>query len=197
MSTSLVIGNGESRSELNIASFTKDYISIGCNAIHRETVVDHIVCCDRRMVEEAIVSKNTITSSIYVRPDWYNYFRKIKKDKRIKQVPELPYSGNLNQDNPIHWGSGPYAVLLGATLNPSVMLVGFDLYGIDDKVNNIYKGTQNYKDSNASAVDPAYWIYQIGKVFQSFPDTEFVIWNNKDWKMPKTWRWSNVRLEIL
>lgn len=197
MSATLVIGNGESRSNINIKEFSKDYVSIGCNAIHRETTVDHLVCCDRRMVEEAVVSDNTSRTSIYVRPDWFHYFRKIKKDKRIIQVPNIPYKQINKQDDPIQWGSGPYAVLLGASMDTTVMLLGFDLYGTDNKINNVYKGTPNYKDSDSSAVDPAYWIYQIGKVFQSFPNTEFVIWNNQSWELPKAWRRSNVCLEKL
>ena len=197
MSASLVIGNGESRANINIQEFAKDYISIGCNAIHRETVTDHLVCCDKRMVEEAIISKNTHNTPIYVRPDWYRYFRKIRKDKRINQVPDLPYCGDTKKDDPIHWGSGPYAVLLGANLGSSVMMLGFDLYPVNEKVNNIYKGTPNYKSADSNPVDPSYCIYQISKVFRSFPQKEFVIWNTRNWEMPNSWGLPNVRLEIL
>jgi len=197
VSAALVIGNGESRSTVDIKEFSKDYISIGCNAIHRETVVDHLVCCDRRMVEESVISENTTRTSIHVRPDWYKYFRKIRKDKRIQQVPDIPYQGNLKQDQPLHWGSGPYAVLLGASLSDTVMMIGFDLYPVQDKVNNVYKGTPNYKSANSSPVDPSYWIYQIGKVFSCYSDHEFIIWNKSHWTMPRDWKKPNVRVEIL
>lgn len=197
MSASLVIGNGESRKDVNIRAFSKDYISIGCNAIHRETVTDHLVCCDRRMVEEAVVSENTTTTSIYVRPDWFHYFRKIRKDKRIVQVPNLPYTGTNRQDQPLQWGSGPYAVLLGANVGSSIMMFGFDLYSSNDKINNIYKGTENYRPTESAPVDPSYWIYQIAKVFKHFPHKEFIIWNKQDWKLPREWNKPNVKLEIL
>lgn len=196
MSTALVIGNGESRQHINIPKFARDYDTIGCNAIHRDGVVDHIVCCDRRMVEEAIVSENTKNTEIYVRPDWYNYFRKIRKDKRVNQVPEIPYKGTQKQDRPLQWGSGPYAVLLGASKSyEAVMLLGFDLYPSNNKVNNIYKSTPNYKDKDTNPVDPSYWIYQIGKIFSYYPDKQFIIWNNEDWKMPREWQKSNVQFE--
>ena len=197
MSAVLVIGNGESRIDINIGTFTKDYISIGCNAIHRESVVDHLVCCDRRMVEEAIISENTKNTEIHVRPDWYRYFRKIRKDKRICQVPDLPYNGNQRQDQPLHWGSGPYAVLLGASLGSSVMMIGFDLYSKNNKINNVYKETTNYRPASSQPVDPNYWIYQISKIFKHFPNKEFIIWNDKDWKLPREWNKPNVKLEIL
>ena len=48
----LVIGNGESREniDLNKINTTK----VGCNAIMRDFFVDHLICVDRRMVEESI-----------------------------------------------------------------------------------------------------------------------------------------------
>lgn len=195
----MVIGNGESRKNLNLKDFSKDYTLIGCNAIHRDVEVEHLVCCDRRMVDEAVKSSNTSHTKIYARPDWFKYYRKIQKDKRIHQVPDLPYQGNLKQDDPVHWGSGTYAVLLAATLSKSesVLLVGFDLYPVNERVNNIYKGTQHYKDSKSQAVDPSYWIYQIGKVFQHFSDTNFIVFNDLNWEMPKTWKHPNVSFEVL
>jgi len=195
MTTALVVGNGESRNSVNLTKFIEDYETIGCNALHRDYVVDHLVCCDRRMVEESIESNNTINTQIYVREDWFRYFRKIRKDKRINIVPDLPYPGKLKQDLPINWGSGPYAVLLGALLQPSVMLLGFDLYPTDDKVNNIYKGTPNYAPASANPVDYKYWVYQIGKIVKHFPETEFIIFNYPDWKMPREWKYPNVRFE--
>jgi len=197
MSTVLVIGNGESRSNVCIKNFSKDYISVGCNAIHRETVTDHLVCCDKRMVEEAVISENTHNTAIHVRPDWFRYFRKIRKDKRIVQVPELPYQGDTKKDDPIHWGSGPYAVLLGANLGSTIMLLGFDLYSVSGKFNNLYKDTPNYKSADSSAIDPCLWIYQISKVFKHFPNKDFIVWNTRNWQMPKEWKHPNVKIEIL
>lgn len=151
------------------------------------------------MGEEAIVSENTSNTKIYVRSDWFNYFRKIKKDKRIHQVPELPYKGNTKADDPIHWGGGPYAVLVAAQLEhvETIILVGFDLYSKNERVNNLYKGTKNYKDKNSQPVDPSYWIYQIAKIFQYYPKKSFIIFNDRKWEMPKSWKQKNVSFEIL
>jgi len=38
----LVIGNGESRSGININSI--DQVKVGCNAVYRDYKVDHLIC---------------------------------------------------------------------------------------------------------------------------------------------------------
>ena len=193
----LVIGNGESRKNLDLNIFKNHFTIVGCNALHRDMEVDHLICCDRRMVEEASAGINTVNTKIYVRPDWFRYYRKIQKDKRINQVPDLIYEGNLKQDNPVHWGSGPYAVLLGATLSKRVRLLGFDLYSKTKTVNNIYKDTANYDPSTKTAIDPRYWIHQIAKVFECFPNNKFTIYCDYNWDCPKVWNYPNVSLDFI
>jgi hypothetical protein len=194
----LVIGNGESRRRINLDAFKHTHLLVGCNALHRDLVVDHLVCCDQRMVREALENPATANTVIHVREGWHHYFRKIEKNKNVKLLPDLPYQGSLRPDNPIHWGSGPYAVLVAAQLNlPVVSLVGFDLYGRQDVVNNMYKGTNNYSHPTSSAVDPSYWIYQIGKLFSLFPHIQFNIINTEGWKMPTEWQHDNVKKESI
>jgi len=193
-----VIGNGESRSNIDLNSFKVDHILIGCNAVHRDITVDHLVCCDRRMVEEAIKNPANARTDVYVRNDWFKYYRKIEKLKNIHIVPELPYSGELKQDKPEHWGSGGYAILLAACLEfKDIKLVGFDLYSTNNKVNNIYKGTENYAKPESHSVDHSYWVYQIAKVFKYYPESKFTIVNNSNWQMPKEWQYSNVEFETI
>ena len=112
-------------------------------------------------------------------------------------MPHLPYKGTLRMDNPFQWGSGPYAVLLGAKLSKNIKMIGFDLYSTNEHVNNIYKDTLGYDASTKNAVDPRYWIHQIEMVFKYYPKTKFTIYNNKDWKCPKNWLFENVSLDII
>jgi uncharacterized Rossmann fold enzyme len=191
----LVIGNGESRKDINLDIAIKDYeIVVGCNAIHRDFIPDHLVCCDNRMVKEAL--QNPSVKKIYTREKYYQEHRKIAKHKNVLRLPSLPYQGYQRVDDPVHWGSGPYAVLLAADLGAeSVDLIGFDLYSNNDKVNNVYKGTENYSRSNYQAVDPAYWILQIKQVFKNFPDKKFRVFNNLNWKPPRDWLCDNVSFE--
>ncbi len=195
MSTALVIGNGESRLKFNWLEISYNNL-IGCNAIHRDITVDHLICCDRRMVHEACENPNTQNTSIYVRPSNYHYFRKVRKQKNIKQLPDIPFTGEYKKDQPDHWGSGPYAVLVAAQNEDSeIVLIGFDLYSQNGKVNNVYKGTNNYNKSDSQAVDYSYWIHQIAQVFRYHPDKKFLILNQRDWILPREWTLDNVQFK--
>lgn len=81
----LVIGNGESRKgiDLNKHFDTK----VGCNAVHRDYYVDHLICVDRRMVQQAIDANVNETSIVYTRSDWIDSY---KSKQKVKQVPKLP-----------------------------------------------------------------------------------------------------------
>ena len=49
-----VFGNGESRTSVNIDKL--EGTKVGCNAIYRDYTMDHLICVDRRMVQEALES---------------------------------------------------------------------------------------------------------------------------------------------
>jgi hypothetical protein len=187
-----VFGNGESRTSVNIDNLSG--IKIGCNAIYRDYSMDHLVCVDRRMVQEALSNNTNQHSYIYTRHDWISQFNAT----RVRTVPELPYVGAERWDESFQWGSGPYAALLAAKLckGTVVRLIGFDLYSNTQTVNNIYKGSSNYNSADKRAVDPRYWIHQIGKVFESFPNTRFIIYND-DFELPKSWKHPNVSLDTI
>ena len=196
VSGTLVLGNGESRKGLDLAHIYPHYTIVGGNAVHRAMVVDHLVCCDRRMVLEATEGKNTKDTKIYVRGENYQYFRKVRKDKRINSVPYISPKDEQKHNQPINWGSGPYAVLVAATLeSDNITLLGFDLYGNNDKVNNLYKGTNNYADADTHPIDPSYWKIQIGEVFKNHPHKNFTIKNMHEWDFPPIWQKPNVHFE--
>lgn len=188
----LVIGNGESRKgiDLNKHFDTK----IGCNAIHRDFHVDHLICVDRRMVQQAIDANVNETSTVYTRSDWIDSY---KNKQKVKQVPKLPYEGTERWDEPFQWGSGPYAVLLAAGLAKEVKLLGFDLFSETKNVNNIYKDTDGYNESTKNAVDPRYWIHQIGMVFKLYNKCKFIIYQKNNWNLPKAWKYTNVSVDTL
>jgi len=187
----LVIGNGESRSHIDLAQ--ADCVKVGCNAVLRDYKVDHLICCDRRMVQEAVNANYNKHAKIYTRKDWIDYFRRYEN---VYTVPDLPYQGSQRWDDPFHWGSGPYAVLLAAQLSTGHCdLVGFDLYGNGKLVNNLYKNTENYAKSVSRNVDPRYWIVQIAKVFELFPQIQFTVYNHNDWICPDIWKKHNIKVD--
>lgn len=195
MTPILVIGNGESRRSIDLTLLREKFTLVGCNAIHRDLKVDHLICCDRRMAEEATNNLNIADTLVYVRDAWFKYFRKIKKNKNIRCVPDLPYQGEVKYDKPDNWGSGCYAILLAASMSSEVFIIGFDLYGSNNKVNNVYKNTPNYSKQDSAAVDPSYWIHQISQIFKYHPNTTFTVVNSPDWIMPREWQRENVKFQ--
>ena len=189
----LVIGNGESRHGIDIDLITDQ--KVGCNAIHRDFKVDHLICVDRRMVQEAIDEGVNYNSIVYTRKDWASDYMKLHK--RIREVPELPYVGSDRWDEAFQWGSGPYAVLLGAKLSKEISMIGFDLYSHTTTINNIYKDTKGYDAGTKRPVDPRYWIHQIGKVFEIYSKRKFTIYQKDNWTIPKAWKHANVSLDSI
>jgi len=186
----LVIGNGESRRSIDLENYRNDYVLVGCNAVHRDLEVDHLVCCDKRMAEEA--ANATGYPTIYTRTDWIAYFKSTYPN--VEQLPELPYSGTLKQDQPINWGSGVYALLLATALPvDTITVIGFDLYPTNNTVNNIYKDTVNYAKSNSKPVDYSYWVYQIAKLIELNPNKTFQFVNDETWAIPSEWKKFNVQ----
>lgn len=185
------IGNGESRKIIDIDKLQGP--KVGCNAIYRDYHIDYLVCVDRRMMQEAIDADANINSLLYTRPDWFQQFKTI----HVRRVPDLPYKGDQRWDEPFQWGSGPYAVLVASMYAKEryVNLIGFDLTSKTETVNNIYKSTPNYDDASKRAVDPRYWIHQIGMVFKCFPKIDFTIYQDAEWVLPKAWNYSNVKVD--
>lgn len=145
------------------------------------------------MVDEVVNHPNSSKANVHVRDDWFHYYRKIKKNKNVICLPEIPYSPKYKQDDKRNWGSGTYAVLLAAQMNyKNIFLIGFDLYPINNMVNNIYKDTANYSPGNRQPVDPSYWIYQIAQTFSLYSNINFTVLNHQDWNMPIEWLRPNV-----
>lgn len=197
--SAIVIGNGESRQSINIQKLTGRITLIGCNAVHRDAIVDHLVCVDRRMIEEAVANVNTSKTIIYVRDHSYDFFYNIQNRKNISLVPSIPNQSPDRIDQSRNWGSGSFALLIGSQLSQvnKIYVLGFDLYGIGSSVNNLYKNTKNYANETSHAINPDYWIRQASKIFKLNPNKEFIIINQSSWKIPAEWQLDNVRPELI
>jgi len=190
MNKIVAIGNGESRQDIDCSKIHS--VTVSCNAYMREYIPHHLICVDKRMMEEAVANKHNQHACLYTRPEW---IEKYKKYERVFAVPALPYDGEERPDQPFQWGSGPYSVLLAAKFSKDVHMIGFDLWSKTGQVNNVFKGTKNYDPVDKKAVDPRYWIHQIAKVFENFSDRKFIVYNKEDWIMPDNWKYSNVYLD--
>ena len=76
-----VFGNGESRTSVNIDKL--EGTKVGCNAIYRDYTMDHLICVDRRMVQEVLTNDANQHSYIYTRQDWLSQFNAV----RVRTVP--------------------------------------------------------------------------------------------------------------
>jgi hypothetical protein len=179
-----VIGNGQSREGFALNQL-KDF-TIGCNAIHRDFTCDEYVAVDRRMVDEILRNDKNKGCPIYTREDWVDQY---KKRNNVLSLPALPFSGVNKSDQPFHWNSGPYAILVAALKNPEqITLLGFDLWSKTSFVNNIYKGTPNYAGAHDRRVTPDFWIYQLSKLFNHFNNIQFVQMQLENWRIPDQWK---------
>ena len=91
-----IIGNGESRRGFDLSPLKDFSTVIGCNALHRDYMLEYVVCCDKHMCQEAAnsVSKKT---TIFTRANWFAQFQFWPN---IKKLPELPYTGDQRKDDP-------------------------------------------------------------------------------------------------
>ena len=178
-----IIGNGESRLGFDLAPLKKISTVVGCNAQFRDYVFDYFVCCDKHMCQEAAntVGKNT---TVYTRKNWASQFAMWQN---VKSLPDLPYEGDQRQDEPFHWGTGPYAGVVALEFKPkAIFMLGFDLHPLEKgKINNVYKDTTGYTYIKRP-VDPRYWIHQFSKLFE-LNNTRWIIVNQEGWEMPKEW----------
>jgi hypothetical protein len=178
-----IIGNGESRRGFDLTVLKQFSTVIGCNAQFRDYNFETFVCCDKHMCQEAAntVGKNTL---IYTRKDWASQFAIWPN---VKPLPDLPVEGDERADEPFHWGTGPYAGVLGLTYKPkAIFMLGFDLYSVNNAVNNVYKDTKGYQYIKRP-VDPRYWIHQFQKLFE-LNNCRWILINHKDWQMPAEWK---------
>lgn len=185
----LIVGNGESRKGIDIDKYNCE--KIGCNAIFRQHKVRHVVCCDRRMVQEATQKMVNLKSGVWTRRDWAHEF---EGKHNVNTLPNLWYTGDTKADDPFHWGSGPYAIYLGLKFfkKEPMDIIGFDLYSETDTVNNVFKGTANYDKADSKAIDPRFWIHQIAKLIEKYDNRTFRFYNKPDWELPESWRKPNV-----
>jgi hypothetical protein len=192
---SFCIGNGESRQGYDLSPLRSHGKLYGSNAVHRDTTVDHLVCCDKRMAQEAI--SYGYTGTMYTREDWMLDFR----DPKVKVLPVFKWDQHEKWEKTFHWGSGLHSAHLALRHKTDVLvMIGHDFWSADGLHNNLYKGTNNYQSVDYSAVDPRFWVLQFAILFAQFPDTQFFFCqpNIDNWKKPQEWEaYSNVQYQEL
>lgn len=145
---SFVVGNGLSRSSINIPQLKLYGTVYGCNALYRDVAPHHLIAVDKKMIIEIVNSGYHKNHSVWTNPN--------KSYENIKE---------LNFFNPSRgWSSGPTALRMASEKEPKeIYILGFDFKGAGSdrsKFNNIYADTHNYKQSNETATFHGNWVRQ-------------------------------------
>lgn len=156
MSISFVLGNGQSRQNIDLDLLKQQGRVFGCNALYRTFSPDVLVSTDtpisRAIQESGYSLENT------------HYTRRPLTGLGAKQLPKKTHG----------WSSGPNALYLASLENPErIYALGFDLGG-GERFNNLYADTEFYKRSDEGPTTPVNWIRQFGELMKEFPHIRYI-----------------------
>ena len=157
MTTAFVLGNGISRQNVDLKLLQQKGKIYGCNALYREFTPDVLVSTDRPIATHIQQSGYALTNKFYT--------RKPLENTGALSVPE-PYHG---------YSSGPIALALAAQAGHQyVYLLGFDMGpNQNQKINNLYAGTEFYKSPDSPPTFTGNWLKQICNIIKDHPGTVF------------------------
>lgn len=171
MNVAFCIGNGPSREKFNLELLTNKGITYGCNYLIETYPLNNTIVVDRQALISMLSQNVQSRTKLYTRRKWQNG---IDADVNYLNPPMSVIKNRW--DNEIHWGSGAHALNLAAEQGAElIVMLGYDLYG--------------------SKVDPACWIYQISRIFDKFPNTQFVQIQPKKWVVPFLWNNANFGVD--
>ena len=168
-----MLGNGTSRKSIDPKELKGKGIIYGCNALYREFSPDYLIAVDTKMILEINKAKYQRNHQVWTNPNkayskfvGFNYFQ--------------PSKG---------WSSGPTALWLASNhSNDEIYILGFDYQGLgkqNDKVNNVYADTHNYKKSSDRATYFGNWLKQTVTTIQKFSKKRYIRVVEEDCFIPK------------
>ena len=93
--------------------------------------------------------------------------------------------------------SGPSALGIASDTSATYFyMIGMDLKGFNNKINNIYAGTKHYR---AKTDVPTYftnWVDQVNNIMQIYQNKRYIHVNPLDNYIPKSWR-KNSNYEVM
>lgn len=156
-----IIGNGTSRSSVQLTTLSQYGTTYGCNALYRDFAPDHLVSVDPNMIKEIYDSGYCEQHNVWIR------------------CPKgMPYIKNVFYlESDLKWCSGTSAMILAASHGHDKMyMLGFDYTGLENntRFNNVYADTKNYKKSIQRHTYYHNWLNQTKTVIKNNPHIDFV-----------------------
>ena len=154
-----MLGNGTSRASIDLHQLKTKGAIYGCNALYREFEPDYLVAVDTKMILEINKAGYQHSHNVWTNPN-----------RAFHQMH------GFNFFNPSKgWSSGPTALWLASTHdNDDIYILGFDYTGIDDKINNVYADTPNYKKSHERATYHGNWLKQTCITCEKFSKKKYI-----------------------
>ena len=159
-SHAFVLGNGTSRNFVTPEALQRIGPVYGCNALYRTFSPEYLIAVDVKMIveinETGYQNKNQVWTNYnkaYAKMENFNYFQ--------------PSKG---------WSSGPTALWFASEhKHKRIYILGFDYKGTsDNKVNNIYADSRNYKKSKEVATYYGNWLRQTTSTIREHPHTQYI-----------------------
>ena len=180
-----VLGNGESRRQIEINDLKERGTVFACNGVYRTHQPHWLVAVDPKMMLEIAETDYVVHNKVYS-----NYNVQYEKHPKLKD--------HVKWSQPsLGWSSGPTALRLACEQNfKEIYILGFDYQGHTEnskqnrfRFNNMFKDTRNYKKSNDEATFYGNWMNQTKRVLKDFPDTKFHRVIPNGWFKPKDLEW--------
>jgi len=153
-----IIGNGRSRLDIDLESLRGRGMIYGCNALYRDFTPDVLIATDSGIAKEIQESGYAKTNRFYTR-------------RPIEGSGAKPIQHNYG------WSSGPVAISYACHAKHNyIYIIGFDLAGLgnNQKFNNVYADTSNYKTTADKATFYGNWVRQMHELMVEFKTTRFV-----------------------
>ena len=154
-----MLGNGTSRKSIDPSQLKEHGTVYGCNALYREFEPDYLVAVDTKMILEINKAGYQHNHSVWTNPN--RAYHKMN---------------GFNFFNPSKgWSSGPTALWLASTHSAQdIYILGFDYQGLNDRINNVYADTPNYKKSHDRATYHGNWLKQTLITCQKFTEKRYI-----------------------
>jgi hypothetical protein len=153
-----LIGNGESRKEIDLEVLRNKGTIVGCNALFRDFTPDVLMAIDQKMVNEIIDSKYALENYLVIPSNRHARVSRARSNSHCYPLP-------IEKFNTCGAAIMQYAGKINADIT---YLLGFDCYG-----GNVYEGTTNY----ANRVKPnryRVFVKLFEHAFTIFPSTKYI-----------------------